>query len=155
MVLGNMLREMTNPVRAWDELPPPWGPEIPRRRCTIADIDSARNACELLKGVIDSSTECACIRLARSDYAKETRQHWGTQEEFEVTHFGMNWGVFSKSYKMWAPIENDRLRLSPIRNLTCKELSELRGLLRDLLNQEIWVADAEQLKSDPRIWVCK
>ncbi|KAG0596274.1 hypothetical protein M758_UG239300 [Ceratodon purpureus] len=152
-VLENFLGQ--KPVSPWDMASPPWALENPLRRSSISDVDNARATCKMWRGIIDMSTEWACIRLAQWDYAQESGAHWVTREEFEVSTFAMNWAVFGKSWRMLVPIQEERLKLAPIGSLTCLELDALRALLRSSGNEEILLAPGEKLNPADDVWVCK
>ena len=154
-LLGSLMGHLTQPINPWDEFSPHWGPDNPRRRCSIADIDNARATCVMWRGIIDLCTEWACIRLARWDYRQESGPHWEGREAFEVAAFAKNWAVFGKSWKMVHPIREDRLRMSAIGSLSCIELDALRTLLWCSGNQEIWLAPGQKLSPADDIWVCK
>ncbi|KAG0573061.1 hypothetical protein KC19_VG145200 [Ceratodon purpureus] len=147
---------LTQPPNPWENASPPWGPEQPQSFWSkIADVDNARAACKMWKGIIDLSTEWACIKLGRWDYNVESGGHWITCQDHEVSSFAKNWSIFDKSWRMLQPISEDRLRLSSIGHLSCTELNALRSLLRNSGNQETCLAPGQTLSPAADIWVCE
>ncbi|KAG0596191.1 hypothetical protein M758_UG231200 [Ceratodon purpureus] len=74
-------------------------------------------------------------------------------EGFEVKSFNANLAVFGKSWAMSVSIADNRLRLSPIGELSDTELSTLWYLLNRPSNREICIAQHDKLRPRADIWV--
>ncbi|KAG0573054.1 hypothetical protein KC19_VG144700 [Ceratodon purpureus] len=151
--LCSLMRELTESPSNWELLDLPNSAPIPRQKCTIANVENARNVSPRWREVIDDSAQWASVRLARWDYNREEGVHWEPYEEYITTRFLQNWGVMGPSWLMSAPIGFVHLQSYPISRLTDGDLVALRNLLWDSNNRQIHVPRGGFLLASPDTWV--
>ena len=152
-VLANLLKQMVHNNSPWDVDPNNEWNTGTVLVCTIADIENARLASPMWRGVIESSPEWAALRLARWDYANETDVPWLTYEVYEHNRMIQNWDLLGSTWHMATPISSRRLRLAPVGSLSCPELNQLRNLLWNPDNYRVHVDVGAVLEADTDLWV--
>ena len=74
-------------------------------------------------------------------------------EETVMPKFCRNYSIFSNSWQLKEGLEDHRLRLQPLSNLSAPELCRLRGSLGDWGNTSIDVQDGGFVEAKESIWV--
>ena len=151
-VLKALLEDNAVGLKPWDLAPPPYGPRVPRKVCTLADLKSCRETSSAWKEMIDSSAEWAAHCLAKYEWDQIVSK-WDDPAVFKARRFEMTWRVFGKSWRLVAPFAYDALRVAALGTLNEEELLEVWKELWSNTNTEIEVADGEKLHPSPLIWV--
>ena len=86
VIRDGVIQSMLGDLFVWKNLSnEPEGPALPIwecTRCTITDVENARDASIMWKCIIDVSPEYSCLRLSRWDYTQEMGLAWEPIEEY-------------------------------------------------------------------------
>lgn len=153
-ILQDLLQRMADGPNPWESVGSCTGHSwSPPPVITFQDAENARAVSKIWRREIDSSTEYACLRLAKWDYDSYTGGHWTSRDEFQAVGFNVNCNIFKNSWSLANPIGNDRLETTSLGKLSCNELDQLRTLLSSNGNQSLWLEPGEKLIPGDGIWV--